>query len=330
VAAPSRRSSTPEQRPQTSPRVGIELRHLRYFLAVIEELHFGRAAKRLHMAQPPLSQAIRKLEDELGVELLHRTSRVVTPTEAGRVLAAEARKVLASFDVAVAETRRAGGAGTVLRIGCVPELPIERLLQFLGTLHEREPAFPTQVTHLTAPEQVNGLRDGELDLGVFDYAEDHPELELEPLFAGERMAVYLPSNHHLAKASTLHPKDFAGEVLVTLPREANGALYDKMMSLIEGAGYRFSGVTESDGENPRDLLLAVADGAGVAFGPFSLSEVSEAGGIVVRRSLDPPIAMPEIVIAWPTSPPRQLRTMLGLVRKAAQDIHRLSAEPDTG
>ena len=96
------------------PPAAIELRHLRYFLAVMDELHFGRAAERLHIAQPPLSQAIRRLEDELGVKLLNRTSRVVTPTEAGRVFAAGARKVLAGLNSAIADTRRAGGTSEAL------------------------------------------------------------------------------------------------------------------------------------------------------------------------------------------------------------------------
>src|SRR5947209_20290814 len=88
----------------------VEIRHLRYFLAVSDELHFRRAAERLHIAQPPLSQAIQKLEAELGVRLLERTSRVVSVTPAGAVFADLARKVLAEFEVAVAEARRAGGA----------------------------------------------------------------------------------------------------------------------------------------------------------------------------------------------------------------------------
>jgi len=100
---------------ERSSHPAIELRHLRYFLAVSEELHFGRAAQRLHIAQPPLSQAIRKLEQELGVSLLRRTSRVVTQTEAGRIFAEEARNVLASFDRALAEARKAGGVGTIAR-----------------------------------------------------------------------------------------------------------------------------------------------------------------------------------------------------------------------
>jgi DNA-binding transcriptional LysR family regulator len=86
----------------------IELRHLRYFIAVFEELHFGRAAKRLHIAQPPLSRAIRQLEHELGVELFARNPRAVSSTAAGDALAPEARKVLAGVDFAVAQARRAG------------------------------------------------------------------------------------------------------------------------------------------------------------------------------------------------------------------------------
>ena len=109
---------------------GIEARHLRYFLAVFEELHFGRAAESLYMAEPPLSQAIRKLEDNLGLPLFERTSRAVSPTEAGRIFAEHARRVLAGLDLAVAEARRAGALETDLRIGCVHDLPLNACFGF--------------------------------------------------------------------------------------------------------------------------------------------------------------------------------------------------------
>src|SRR5919204_3737039 len=97
----------------------VEIRHLRYFLAVSEELHFRRAADRLHTAQPPLSQAIQKLEGALGVRLLDRTSRAVAPTEAGVVFAEEAREILAGLERAVSRARSAANGQTRPRIGCV-------------------------------------------------------------------------------------------------------------------------------------------------------------------------------------------------------------------
>src|SRR3954469_18279523 len=124
--------------------MAIELRHLRYFLAVIEELHFGRAAERLSMRHPPLSQAIRVLEDELGVQLLERTSRSVTATQAGLIFAEEARSVLAGLDRAIAETRRTGGADSPLRIGCIPHLPLEQMQRFLDALQRRDPGTPAE------------------------------------------------------------------------------------------------------------------------------------------------------------------------------------------
>jgi DNA-binding transcriptional LysR family regulator len=175
--------------PPASPTIG--LRHFRYFLAVMEELHFGRAADRLRIAQPPLSQAIRQLESELGVQLLHRTTRVVTPTEAGRVLAHEACKTLASFDVAVAEARRAGGGGSTLRIGCVPQLPMSRLHRFLAALRENTRDHDAEVTHLPSLDQVRRLQRGELDLGIFHHAGPPGDIETEPLFAGEPLVALL-------------------------------------------------------------------------------------------------------------------------------------------
>lgn len=124
------------------------------------------------MAQPPLSQAIRRLEDSLGVQLFERTSRVVSPTEAGRFFAEKARRVLASLDLAVAAARRASALETDLRIGCVHDLPLERLLRFLAALKEHDSTVQPRVTHLPSVEQVRRLRRGELDLGVFHDARE--------------------------------------------------------------------------------------------------------------------------------------------------------------
>jgi DNA-binding transcriptional LysR family regulator len=299
----------------------VEIRHLRYFLAVSEELHFGRAAERLHIAQPPLSQAIRKLEAELGVLLLERTSRVVSVTPAGAVFAELARKVLAEFEVAVAEARRAGGA-SAFRIASLPHLPIELLLSFLDALNDRNLAYRPHVTHLPSLEQVRRLRAGELELGVFHDPGETEGLEQEPLFPGELLAAFLAEGHPLAERSILGPEDFRDEVLI-VSHEVNPALHDRWLGLIEQAGYRFRSMYDAGGMDGRDVILAVAEGLGTGLEPFSLAEVAGAGGLVVRRRIDPPIRMPDTVVAWRADPPPQLRKVLADVRTVAR---RLRAE----
>jgi DNA-binding transcriptional LysR family regulator len=212
-----------------SSSTAIELRHLRYFLAVVDELHFGRAAERVHMAQPPLSQAIRRLEDELGVRLFERTSRAVSVTEAGRVFAEEARQLLASFERAVAEARRAGGEGR-LRLGCLPDLPIARVQRFLRGLQERDPRWQSEVTHLPSLEQVRRLRAGQLELGILDGVGEHDQIEVEPLFRGEPVVTLLPGGHRLAAKERLDPGDLGEERLVLFPRPANPYLHDHLLA----------------------------------------------------------------------------------------------------
>jgi DNA-binding transcriptional LysR family regulator len=322
------RGSRPSVSPAPSmlPSSSIELRHLRYFLAVFEELHFGRAAERLHMAQPPLSQAIRKLEEELGVRLLHRTSRVVTATEAGRAFAEEARKVFSVLDRAVLEARRAGGLGTALRIGCVPSLPIERLLRFLGSLHARAPDVQTRVTHLSFLDQARLLRSGQLDVALFHDVEGYADLQVEPVFPGERLAVLLPPHHRLAAEQTLGADDLREEILVSFPRTANPPLYDRMLAVLDGAGFSFQGLRDAGGANERDLMLGVADGLGLAVVPFSLVDVSEAGAIVIRRPLEPSLVMPDTVVAWRADPPRHVEAVLETVRAVARELWAQSSE----
>ncbi|MDX6645133.1 MAG: hypothetical protein QOK40_860 [Miltoncostaeaceae bacterium] len=302
-----------------SSSTAIELRHLRYFLAVVEELHFGRAAERLHIAQPPLSQAIRRLEDELGVRLLERTSRVVSVTDAGRVFAEEARQLLRGFDRAVAEARRAGGAGR-LRLGCLPHLPIARVERFLNGLRERDPRCQSEVTHLPSLEQVQRLRAGQLELGIIHGAGEHEEIELEPLFPGDPVAALLPGGHPLAAKGRLDPGDLREERLVIFPRAVNPPLHDHLLSAVQGAGYHFSGVHETSGRDRRDVILAVAMGLGVALGPFTLVGGSDPGPMVVSRPLTASVTMPDTVLAWRADPPRRLSAVIRIARSLAREL----------
>jgi DNA-binding transcriptional LysR family regulator len=310
-----------------SNAAGIELRHLRYFLAVYEELHFSRAAQRLHIAQPPLSQAIRKLERELGVELFERTSRTVKATPAGRTLAEEARKVLASFDFAISETRRIGRRDTRLRIGCISFLPSARLIRFLSELKARDADLRPEVTHMWALEQVDELRAGRLDLGVFMRAEDYPGLASEVLFPGDDVHAFLPEGHALSDRTALTPQDLGSETRITFPRSINPVLYDAFKRMLADSGYRFRSLYELDTRDPRDALLAVVGGLGIVLGPSSLGELGDEGRRLVSLPLDPALRLPDTIVAWRENAPRPLRPRLPTIRAAAREIHHAVLAP---
>lgn len=296
----------------------IELRHLRYFIAVFEELHFGHAAERLHISQPPLSQAIRRLEDELGVALLERTSRVVTPTAAGRVFAEEARAVLAGVDGAIAEARRAAGAEAAIRIGCVSDVPIQRLLRFLVALKRRQST--RVVTHLIPRGEVlRNLRRGELDLGIFPDVGDHDDIVTTVFWPGDPMGALLPPGHPLARrAAPLEPNDLEGEVLLTLPQASDPPLHKRFLASIEQAGYRFRTVQEIAGTDLRDLLVAVAQDGGVAFAPATLGEPGES--VVAHGALEPAPVMPPTVVGWPASHRPWLEGVVHAARDVAREL----------
>jgi DNA-binding transcriptional LysR family regulator len=289
----------------------------------VEELHFGRAADRVHISQPPLSQAIRRLEDELGVKLLERTSRTVSPTAAGLVFAEEARKVLANFEFAVAEARRAGGASTTLRVGCIPHLPAAKVHRFLDEVREHLPGSNPQVTHLLALEQAGRLVCGELDIGIFVDAGEHPGVEKELLLPGDAMVAYLPREHPLAAKESVGPEDLADLDRVLFPRSANPPLHDELLELASDAGYRFRAVREAGGASPRDMVMAVACGLGVSLEP--MAEVGEVEALVVRRPLEPPVWMPDTAIAWRADPPRHVQPLVATIRSIARAVYAGSA-----
>jgi DNA-binding transcriptional LysR family regulator len=298
----------------------VDVRHVRYFLAVFDELHFGRAAGRLHMTQPALSQAIRRLEQELGVELFVRTSRSVAPTEAGRSFAAEARKALSAFEEAVREARRAGGVGAALRIGWTETVPLEGVSRFVRAFHLRVSDVETEVVHIPYAELIRLLRDGDLDLALLHHALDDPELDVEPVFAGERLAVLLPREHPLAGRPTIGPEDLRETPVMLAPREANPPLYDHVQSRLAAAGFTCSALRDAGGWSERELTFAVAEGGAAGIVSASALDVTMACSLVTVRPLKPPLALPDIVLAWRANPPRHLARLLRGARAAARAL----------
>jgi DNA-binding transcriptional LysR family regulator len=302
--------------PSTSP--SIDLRHLRYFLAVYEELHFGRAAERLHIAQPPLSQAIRKLEAEIGTPLLERTSRNVRPTEAGHVLATEARNVLATFAFAIGEAQRSAHPNPTIRVGCGIHIPAHQLHRFLCAVRDREEGVQAEVVHLLGPEQMARLRAGELDLGVFSHVEDYDDLSWERLLPGDQLSAFLPTAHRLASKAAVTPADLRGETHLTA--SVNPPFLDRLMGDLAGAGFRFDRIHECN-PDPRDVFLAVAGGVGFALGPPQFLEIAHfVSPELVAVPLDPPVAYPDTIVAWRSDPPRIVARLLPSIREAAAEI----------
>lgn len=303
----------------------IELRHVRYFLVVAEELHYGRAAKRLHMAQPPLSRAIRRLESELGVRLLERTSRSVSLTAAGRVFAEEAREILSSVDFAIREARSTAAAeGATIRLGCVPHAPIDRLHRFLTGLRAIVPGAHTVVEHAASDDQVQKLNSGEIDLAIVHDTAATEDVVTARVFAGEPLVALLPAGHRAAALPAVSPNDLAGEPLFAFPGEASATLDGWIRRMAAAAGYRLSSMIEGYGADPRDAALAVAGGLGIALVPATVPPAAEP--IVDQRPLQPPITMPDSVLAWRPHPPRMLQDAFEPVRALAGDLYRTTSE----
>jgi DNA-binding transcriptional LysR family regulator len=214
-----------------------ELRHLRYFAAVAEELNFSRAAERLHMAQPPLSAAIRQLEGELGVDLFTRTSREVKLTDAGRAFLDGARRTLAEADRAVEDAKRAG-AGELgrLRIGYSWSVRFQTLPALGRAFSTSHPGVELLAQHMWNAQMAPALANGSIDVAISLCPEIVSGLELTPI-RREPLLVLLPSSHPLAGEQSISLPSLADEEFILFPREIGPRLYDAFMAIFRGAGF---------------------------------------------------------------------------------------------
>ena len=277
----------------------MELRHLRYFVAVAEELHFHRAAQRLHISQPPLSQQIRALERELGVTLLLRNRRRVALTAAGEGFLDDARSILAAVDRASERARgiARGSLGT-LAIGFVgsamfsPKLP-----QILREFRARHPDVELVLRELPTTVQLAALVAGELDVGVIrgpvDVTELDGQLELMTI-QRERLVAALPADHPLAARRRLRPQDLRGESFVILTRREAPGLYSGLAAAMGEAGGLPDDVLEV--AEMQTIISLVAGGFGVSLVPASVGQVDRSG--VAFRPIAGPTPTIELEIAW--------------------------------
>ena len=284
----------------------MELRQLQYFVAVAEELHFGRAAERLHIVQPAVSQQLLRLERELGVRLVDRSTRRVTLTLEGERFLPEARAVLA----AVARAREAVAPGT-LRLGTSTGLG-GRLPRLLADFERQTGHRGVELVRVAAAARLRRVADGTLDAALVRGVTEHPGLRLEPVWT-DAIVVALPAAHPLAAARPLTLAQLHA-LPVRLPaRDENPPLFDLVTSACRAAGFE---PRHHSALNEQDMLAAIAAGP-PAWTVYYAAQADTliAPGIAFRES-QPPLHMPTL-LAMPTSSSRALDALLTACRKAA-------------
>lgn len=284
------------------------LHHLRYFVTVAEERHFGRAAERLHMAQPPLSQQIRRLEAELGVELFVRTTRRVDLTAAGAAYLERARAILASVDGAADEARRVA-AGTVghVAIGCVGSATYSLLPALSRRLADELPGVEFSFRgEMLVADQLDALREGTIDLALLRPPVADGSLTVTTL-RRERLVVAVPSGHPLAARRQLRVADLARTDLIVHSAGRRSAMYDVVRGLFADAG-AVPRIRHEVGETST-LVTLVAGGLGVAVVPEPVRALALAG--VAYVPLVRPVASVDLAVAHRTdrAEPHLLRTL---------------------
>lgn len=239
------------------------LRHLRIFVAVADELHFSRAADQLGMAQPPLSQAVRRLEKDLGAELFDRSHRQVELTPAGTVLLDEARELLAREERLRTLARRAGdGDLGTLRAGVPPDTTVATLSLLLGACAEHYPGMSVDLQEIATDEQLRLLASGGLDVGLVHQPVDATGLRLGPEVCVE-LGVVLPRISPLARLPEVALAELSGHDLVLLPRAQAPGWYDRIIDTCRAGGFVPTRLRHAS--HPEFLLALVHAGHGIAF-----------------------------------------------------------------
>jgi DNA-binding transcriptional LysR family regulator len=272
----------------------MELRHLRYFIAVAEELHFGRAAERLFMAQPPLSQQIRQLEREMGVTLFKRNNRRVQLTPAGEVFLEEARGILAMVDSAVGKARRAAGGETGwLGIGFVSSVAYDILPTILRQFRERYPEVELVLLEIPGVEQWEALRENRIHVGFIHIPTEEPGIVTERV-AVNTVMVALPISHPLAKRDAIEMYELANEPFILCPQQPGAAFARFVIHQCQLAGFE-PRIVQKTGEMPTAVSLVDA-GIGIAIVPASVHNLRRDG--VVYRPIVNPIPTIELAMGY--------------------------------
>ena len=275
----------------------MELRHLRYFVAVAEELHFRRAAERLHMSQPPLSQQIRQLEEEVGAQLLTRNQRKVELTAAGAAFLVRAREILAAVEDASRQARRVqrGEVGR-LAVGFVGSAMYSFVPELLRAFREQAPDIGLRLHEMGTTEQLRQLDDGRLDVGFLRTPGRWPGLSFETVLE-EEIVVAMPDVHPLAQRPLVRSSDLEGESLVLLTPAGSPGLRAALATSIARLGGEEQIVQEV--AEMQTVIGLVAAGVGISLVPESVRALVRHG--VTYRPLDGDAPVVRLAMAWRAS-----------------------------
>lgn len=280
----------------------IEIRHLRYFIAVAEELHFGRAAQRLHIAQPPLSQQIRRLEEMLGHALFLRTSRDVRLTAAGEELLERSRHTLAKIDADLSATQRIGrGEAGALTVGFIGSGMLTALPRMLGRYRRKFPQVDLQLREFYTTRLVEALLEGTVDIGFLRDAGPVDGLDVE-VVASEPFVVGLPRKHPLVAEKTVSVKSLQHEPFVLFARSYGSVAWQKTVGICEAHGFLPRVVQEA----PQwlTIMTLVGAGLGVTIAPACVEKLNVEG--TVCRRLRPKTADTNLELAYRASEVRPI------------------------
>lgn len=303
----------------------MELRHFKYFVAVAEELNFGRAAARLHVVQPAVSKQVSNMEKELGVQLFHRNKREVRLSQAGQLFLPDAKKVIEQVGRAIDTVDRAAkGELGQLTVSFISPATLTVLPPIVKAFKKRYPEVELDLCKLTTAEQMEALQDGRVHLGFVREPAFHMNDDLNSMTVlKEPVLVALPENHPLSSSMKISLKMLSEEPFIMFSSRLEPGLYERYMQIFREASFVPKVIQETS--NIQAILGFVASGLGLMLTPSSLQKLGRDG--VVYRELQEPPPEVELAVVWRQEDDHLpvLKSFVEVVRDTVGDVPKLPA-----